>query len=136
MGGLQALDRQQDVLHARVGGQVLLDRRIHDAEAAYWWHWCPGQELPAGTQDRVVDWDWNVCHDYYYQSNGNGNQPADIIDEAGRVYSAAPSLGRRTAPMERHHRPIGVRRPLAGPNSIVWPDRLRNVSISQVTRSA
>jgi hypothetical protein len=56
----------------------------------YWFHWCPGQEHPSGTADRNVDWDWNVCHAYYYQSDGNGNHPADLIDETGRVYSAAP----------------------------------------------
>jgi len=60
------------------------------AQAEYWWHWCPGQQPPSGSADRVIDWDWTVCHDYYYQSDGNGYRPADIIDEAGHVYSAAP----------------------------------------------
>lgn len=60
------------------------------ADAEYWWHWCPGQPPPSGASNRVIDWDWTVCHDYYYQSDGNGYRPADIIDESGRVYSAAP----------------------------------------------
>lgn len=57
------------------------------ADDYYWFTWCPGQIPPSGTTDRVVDWDWNVCHNYRY----NGN---DLIDETGRVYPApAPPPG-------------------------------------------
>lgn len=49
----------------------------------YWFNWCPGQPPPSATTDRVVDWDWNICHRYRYQGN-------DLIDEAGRIYPAPP----------------------------------------------
>lgn len=26
--------------------------------------WCPG-EMTAGMPDKVINWDWNVCHTYY-----------------------------------------------------------------------
>lgn len=53
------------------------------AQAEYWFNWCPGQPQPYPATNRVIDWDWNVCHSYRY----NGN---DVIDEAGRVYPATP----------------------------------------------
>jgi hypothetical protein len=31
-------------------------------------HWCPGDPVPPGSQ--VVSWDWNVCHDWYWNSEG------------------------------------------------------------------
>jgi len=31
-------------------------------------HWCPGDPVPPGSQ--VVSWDWNVCHDWYWNSYG------------------------------------------------------------------
>ena len=31
-------------------------------------HWCPGDPLPPGSQ--VVSWDWNACHDWYWNSYG------------------------------------------------------------------
>lgn len=49
----------------------------------YWFQWCPGQAPPPFSTDRVVDWDWNVCHKYRY----NGN---DAIEDNGRVYPAPP----------------------------------------------
>ena len=36
--------------------------------------WCPGQPVPGGFTE--VDWDWNVCHTYYWV-NGKGNVPYD-----------------------------------------------------------
>ncbi|MBP1823199.1 hypothetical protein [Mycobacterium sp. OAE908] len=57
----------------------------------HWFHWCPGQSRPV-SDDRPIDWDWSVCHAFYLQSSGNGYQPADLIDESGRVYPAAPAV--------------------------------------------
>ena len=31
-------------------------------------HWCPGDPLIPGHQ--VISWDWNVCHDWYWDSVG------------------------------------------------------------------
>ena len=31
-------------------------------------HWCPGNAVPPGSQ--VVRWDWNLCHDWYWNSEG------------------------------------------------------------------
>jgi hypothetical protein len=31
-------------------------------------HWCPGSPVPPGSQ--VLSWDWNVCHDWYWNSHG------------------------------------------------------------------
>lgn len=57
------------------------------ADDYYWFNWCPGQTPPSAASDRVIDWDWNVCHAYRY----NGN---DLIDDTGRVYLApAPAPG-------------------------------------------
>lgn len=33
--------------------------------------WCPGQPTPLTTA--TVDWDMNVCHDYWYVNPGDGN---------------------------------------------------------------
>jgi hypothetical protein len=31
-------------------------------------HWCPGDPPIPGSQ--VITWDWNVCHDWYWTSEG------------------------------------------------------------------
>ncbi len=31
-------------------------------------HWCPGDPAIPGGQ--VLSWDWNVCHDWYWNSYG------------------------------------------------------------------
>ena len=31
-------------------------------------HWCPGDPAIPGSQ--VLSWDWNVCHDWYWNSYG------------------------------------------------------------------
>ena len=36
--------------------------------------WCPGQPVPGGFTE--VNWDWNVCNDYYLQIAGN---PVEIV---------------------------------------------------------
>jgi hypothetical protein len=36
--------------------------------------WCPGQRVPGGFTE--VNWDWNVCNDYYLQITGN---PPEIV---------------------------------------------------------
>jgi hypothetical protein len=31
-------------------------------------HWCPGDPAIPGSQ--VLTWDWNICHDWYWNSEG------------------------------------------------------------------
>lgn len=31
-------------------------------------HWCPGDPVPPGSQ--VLSWNWNACHDWYWNSYG------------------------------------------------------------------
>jgi hypothetical protein len=41
-------------------------------------HWCPGDPPIPGSQ--VLSWDWNICHDWYWNSEG-------IVDiDANTVY--------------------------------------------------
>ena len=41
-------------------------------------HWCPGDPLIPGSQ--VLSWDWNICHDWFWNSEG-------IVDvEANMAY--------------------------------------------------
>lgn len=32
--------------------------------------WCPGDSLIPGSEFGVISWDWNVCHDWYWNSEG------------------------------------------------------------------
>ena len=39
-------------------------------------HWCPGQQPVPATGNHITDplnWDWNVCHTYYFVWPGMGN---------------------------------------------------------------
>lgn len=36
--------------------------------------WCPGQPVPGGFTQ--VNWDWNICHNYYLQITGT---PPEIV---------------------------------------------------------
>ena len=40
-------------------------------------HWCPGDPLIPGSQ--VITWDWNVCHDWYWNSEGTVDVASNII---------------------------------------------------------
>ncbi|MCT7657736.1 hypothetical protein [Mycobacterium deserti] len=46
-------------------------------------HWCPGDPVPPGSQ--VVRWDWNVCHDWYWNSEGI----VDVISNTMYPWSGA-----------------------------------------------
>jgi hypothetical protein len=35
-----------------------------------WTNWCPGDPLIPGSEFGVISWDWNVCHDWYWNSEG------------------------------------------------------------------
>jgi hypothetical protein len=40
-------------------------------------HWCPGDPAIPGSQ--VVSWDWNVCHDWYWNSEGIIDIDSNIV---------------------------------------------------------
>ncbi|MGE0216884.1 hypothetical protein [Mycolicibacterium sp.] len=40
-------------------------------------HWCPGDPAIPGSQ--VLSWDWNVCHDWYWNSEGIVDVATNII---------------------------------------------------------
>jgi hypothetical protein len=52
-------------------------------------HWCPGDPAIPGSQ--VISWDWNICHDWYWNSEG-------VVDVA--TYTIYPWHGvpHQTAP--------------------------------------
>ena len=76
-------------------------------------HWCPGDPLIPGSQ--VITWDWNVCHDWYWNSEGIVDVGTNIIypwhgvpHDAGlrlwlcrRIRLLRRSLYRRIAPRGR-----------------------------------
>lgn len=46
-------------------------------------HWCPGQQPVPSTGNHITDplnWDWSVCHTYYYLWSGMGNVSNMIWD--------------------------------------------------------
>jgi hypothetical protein len=40
-------------------------------------HWCPGDPAIPGSQ--VITWDWNVCHDWYWNSEGTVDIATNIV---------------------------------------------------------
>jgi len=40
-------------------------------------HWCPGDSLIPGNQ--VITWDWNICHDWYWDSEGTVDVATNIV---------------------------------------------------------
>ncbi|MFG1930052.1 hypothetical protein ACGFK1_05275 [Mycobacterium sp. NPDC048908] len=40
-------------------------------------HWCPGDPLIPGSQ--VISWDWNICHDWFWNSEGVVDVNANVI---------------------------------------------------------
>jgi hypothetical protein len=52
-------------------------------------HWCPGDAAIPGSQ--VLSWDWNVCHDWYWNSEG-------IVDVATMTIYPWSGTPHQTAP--------------------------------------
>jgi hypothetical protein len=40
-------------------------------------HWCPGDALYSWSN--MVAWDWNVCHDWYWNSEGTVDVATNIV---------------------------------------------------------
>jgi hypothetical protein len=52
-------------------------------------HWCPGDPAIPGSQ--VLSWDWNVCHDWYWNSEGIVDVTTNTIYPwSGTPHAAAP----------------------------------------------
>jgi hypothetical protein len=52
-------------------------------------HWCPGDPAIPGSQ--VLSWDWNACHDWYWNSEG-------IVDVSTNVIYPWSGAPRQAAP--------------------------------------
>ncbi|MDT5324828.1 MAG: hypothetical protein QOF25_1980, partial [Mycobacterium sp.] len=51
--------------------------------------WCPGDPLIPGNQ--VITWDWNICHDWYWNSEGTVDIATNTIYPwHGVPHEAAP----------------------------------------------
>src|SRR3954449_11936862 len=42
-------------------------------------HWCPGDPPIPGSEFGVISWDWNICHDWYWNSNGVVDVETNVI---------------------------------------------------------
>jgi len=41
--------------------------------------WCPGEPAIPGSEFGVISWDWNVCHDWYWNSEGVVDIAANVV---------------------------------------------------------
>ena len=68
------------------GPGLVLGEGIAQADDGGWGpphHWCPGEQPLPATGNHITDplnWDWNVCHTYYYVYSGQGNAAHNIWD--------------------------------------------------------
>jgi hypothetical protein len=52
-------------------------------------HWCPGD--PLYSWSNMVAWDWNVCHDWYWNSEGTVDVATNLVYPWNGVpHEAAP----------------------------------------------
>jgi hypothetical protein len=59
-------------------------------------HWCPGQTPVPATGNHITDplnWDWNVCHTYYFLWQGMGNVSNMIWDGDNPPPKPGPPVG-------------------------------------------
>jgi hypothetical protein len=59
-------------------------------------HWCPGELPVPATGNHVTDplnWDWNVCHTYYFLWGGMGNVSNMIWDGDNPPPKPPPPIG-------------------------------------------
>jgi hypothetical protein len=59
-------------------------------------HWCPGEQPVPATGNHVTDplnWDWNVCHTYYFLWPGMGNVSNLIWDGENPPPRPPPPMG-------------------------------------------
>lgn len=41
--------------------------------------WCPGDPRIPGSEFGVISWDWNVCHDWYWNSEGTIDIATNVV---------------------------------------------------------
>jgi hypothetical protein len=68
-------------------------------------HWCPGDPLIPGSQ--VISWDWDICHDWYWTSEGVVDVASNTIYPWHGVPHEAPPL-----PAVGPHPPVPPPQPL------------------------
>ncbi|MDT5335738.1 MAG: hypothetical protein QOD90_1243 [Mycobacterium sp.] len=59
-------------------------------------HWCPGELPVPATGNHIYDplnWDWSVCHTYYYLYQGMGNVSNMIWDGDNPPPKPPPPMG-------------------------------------------
>jgi hypothetical protein len=59
-------------------------------------HWCPGEKPVPTTGNHITDplnWDWNVCHTYYFLWPGMGNVSSLIWDGDNPPPRPGPPVG-------------------------------------------
>jgi hypothetical protein len=59
-------------------------------------HWCPGEQPVPVTGNHITDplnWDWNVCHTYYFLWPGMGNVSNMIWDGDNPPPKPPPPVG-------------------------------------------
>lgn len=59
-------------------------------------HWCPGEQPEPRTGNHITDplnWDWNVCHTYYFLWPGMGNVSSMIWDGENPPPRPPPLVG-------------------------------------------
>jgi hypothetical protein len=59
-------------------------------------HWCPGEQPVPATGNHITDplnWDWNVCHTYYFLWPGMGNVSSLIWDGENPPPKPPPPMG-------------------------------------------
>jgi hypothetical protein len=69
-------------------------------------HWCPGDPAIPGSQ--VLSWDWNICHDWYWGSDG-------IVDVATNTLYPWSGAPRPAAPVPAFNPPPPPPSPPAHP---------------------
>ena len=54
-------------------------------------HWCPGDPAIPGSEFGVISWDWNICHDWYWNSEGTVDVATNTVYPwHGAPHQAAP----------------------------------------------
>ena len=54
-------------------------------------HWCPGDPPIPGSEFGAISWDWNICHDWYWNSEGTVDIASNTVYPwHGVPHEAAP----------------------------------------------
>ncbi len=54
-------------------------------------HWCPGDPPIPGSEFGAISWDWNICHDWYWNSEGTVDIATNTVYPwHGAPHEAAP----------------------------------------------